>query len=699
MSSSYLQQNSAEFNFLKHLVLLYSDNQTKWTQENLQYYAAHFDKDNKPDDWFFDSFLFINVKSSAGRHFLADVNLGKSMSGEGDFFTLCSPAPANKDDWEELLNFYFAEKGALQTLDKTLEEINHSINKPPEHLHNVVLTLPYPHPTQERFGVINSEENLTASGNFSINGQNLTAATNSRLEAEIWFVDQIVKRWKKSSFKNIHLLGLYWIFETVYRSWDVDDHLLLKELRRYINNQELKLCWIPFYASYNFHLLENYKDYYFDMAFLQPNFLFYKDGKYIETAAKVAKKNCAGIEMEYYLELDEPISITKERHIRFREYLNAGIKYGYMNEAACAHFLGKDSLPRMYHHKDAIEREFYEDIYQFVKGTYKVKSYSPVPVDSYFKPKNRVSVAIDLGGTNLRMGVVDEYGQVIHWEQLAAPSGREAIVNSIQVLVENGLSAAASLGYDVAGVGVSSGGRVDFRSGVIIDSTLLLAGWMNVPLKKMLEECINIPVFVDNDGNCSALAERRFGSGKGVNDFISLIIGTGIGGGIFTGGKLLRGANNFASEIGHISVDADGPQCSCGNRGCVELYASGSGIVRWAKDKFSFSHLSIKNNELSAKLIGDAARAGDSSAIELLKAAGKHLGIAMAGLVNVFNPQRIILSGSLLELGDPYLSSFKQTVKNCAIKPNSNNVEIILSNFPKEAGIIGAAALVFDLET
>ncbi len=688
---SYLKQNLAEFNYLKHLVLLYGDGKNPWTKERLKYYVAHLCNDGKPDDWLFDSFLFINTKSTSGRDYVADINLGKSMSGEGDFFTICSPNPANKLDWENLLDFYFGEDGALSTLDETIKELSGVIT-PPQSLRNVVLTLPYPHITQKEFGILNPNGKIL---NFSVTGQNLTQATRSRLEAEIWFVERIVDLWSKARFSNINLLGLYWIFETVYRSWEIDDHFLLKELRKHINSRGLKFVWIPFYATYNFHLLENYKDYYFDIAFLQPNFLFYKNGKCIEKAVAVAKKTGAGIELEYYMDLDEPISIKNEKHLRFRKYLNAGVTHGYMTQSACAHFQGVDSLEKMYHHPDPIEREFYEDIYLFVKGTYQAKPYPPVPSGSYFIPRKRVAISIDLGGTRLRMGVVDALGKVIHYRQESTPKTRQEIIDRIVINVKEGLRFAKAEGFKVIGIGISTGGRVDFENGVIVDSTSLLPDWKEVPIKKIIEEQINIPVFVDHDGHCAALGERSFGKGKSSSNFISIVLGTGIAGGIYVAGKLLRGTSNFTSEIGHISVDPSGPKCSCGSYGCVELFSSGSGIERWAREKV-LSGVQFGNvKDLSAKAIGDAARSGETFAIDLLKSAGEKLGVAATGLVNVFNPDLIIISGSLVELPDIYFQAFEETLRRRAIRPTADKLEIVFSDFSQDAGVIGAAALVF----
>ena len=163
------------------------------------------------------------------------------------------------------------------------------------------------------------------------------------------------------------------MFETVYRSWDVDDHWVLKELRPLVNGKGLKMFWIPFWSTYNLHALDNYRDYYFDAAFLQPNYMFYRQGVSLKQAAAAARARGAGIELEYYLELNEPIAVEPERQLRFREYLNAGVTEGFMMESACAHFQGSGTLERMRVHADPIEREFYEDIYAFVKGRYRVK--------------------------------------------------------------------------------------------------------------------------------------------------------------------------------------------------------------------------------------------------------------------------------------------------------------------------------------
>ncbi len=366
----YFPQSHPDYNGLRHLLLLYGDAGRPWTEDSLRHSVVHLDQQGKPDDWFFDSFLFLNVKARQGRDFVADINKGTTMSGEGDFYAVCSPDPADKGDWEELLDFTLGRDGAVAELERTIVASAAALGGVPPAKRNVVLMLPYPHITQSAFGPLPQG---APPADFSTARQNLMRATHERLLAERWFVDEIVRRFHAHQFKHVHLLGVYWMFETVYRSWEVDDHWLLKELRAHVHGHGLKFFWIPFWSTYNVHLLDDYQSYYFDCAFLQPNYMFYRHGKSLEAAAAAARARNAGIEMEYYLELNEPIAIESERHKRFREYLDGGVSQGYMTEAACAHFQGVGALERMRVHADPQEREFYEDIFAFVKGRYRAK--------------------------------------------------------------------------------------------------------------------------------------------------------------------------------------------------------------------------------------------------------------------------------------------------------------------------------------
>jgi hypothetical protein len=360
---AYFAPQQPAFNYLHHLVLMYGNAQRPWQVADLSFYVAYQSPTGAWQDWLFDSFLFLNVCSRNKRDYRADINVGTTMSGEGDFFAICSPQPAGVQEWEELLDFYVA---TVQTLHQTIAALKPHIPTPLPHPRNVVLMIPYPHITQTNFG--------RSGWNFSTQGQNLDQATRHRLAACTWFVSELKRRLIATEY--VHILGVYWMFETVFRSWDIDDHWLLKELRPVIHQMGYKFLWIPFYSRYNIHLLDDYQNYYFDLAFLQPNYMFYRQGVDLVQAAQAAYQRQAGIEIEYYLELDEPIAIQGERQRRFREYLNAGVTQGYMRSAACAYFLGQKSLERMVVHPDPREREFYQDIYHFVRGTYQLKPWN-----------------------------------------------------------------------------------------------------------------------------------------------------------------------------------------------------------------------------------------------------------------------------------------------------------------------------------
>lgn len=687
----YFPQSHPEFNFLRHLLLLYGDARQPWTEKRLLHSVVHLDSQGRPDDWLFDSFLFLNVKAGSGRDLCPEINLGTTLCGEGDFFAVCSREPANKEDWDELLEFYLGEDGAIRTLDRTLAAALAAIGRPYGRKRNVVLMVPYPHITQPAWGRLVPDGPVL---DFSIRRQNLMAATEQRLAASAWLVDEIARRFEAQSFDHVHLLGLYWMFETVHRGWDVDDHWLLKELRRHIHRRGSKFLWIPFWSAYNVHLLEDYRSYYFDLAFLQPNYMFYKEGKSLEAAAAAARRRGTGLEIEYYLELDEPIRITGERQARLRDYLNGGLTYGYMREAACAHFQGVAALERMRVHRDPVERELYEDLYHFVKGDYQRKPALPRSPEGV--SPLRVALAVDLGGTNLRAALVDDFGRIHERRAVATPKGRQAILSALLELVEQVRGDGDRRGFALAGIGVSTGGRVDSERGLVMDSTALLEGWASVPLGEILANRFGLRVRVDNDGHCAALAERLFGKGQDVQHFVSLTVGSGIGGGVVADGVLLRGASNAAAEFGHLSIEAEGPACSCGNRGCVELFASGSGLAARARDLISSGALSLPGSSLEqvdAQCLGRAAAEGNATARQLIEDAGRSLGIAVSGLLAAFNPQRVILGGSVLRLGESYLAPLRETVATRSMKVAREAAEIVVSDL-EDPGLLGAAALV-----
>lgn len=362
----YYPQNAPEMGHLRHLVLLYGRGKDSWSVDGFRAYAAEHDDENRPVDWLFDSFLLCPMVAPSGNAFAADVNIGTTMCGEGDFNAVPFPNPATRRDYEGLLDVYFGEGGHLESLDAAIAGLK-GILPTPAHRHNVVLNIPYPGIQQTLWGRLPGDRHTL---NFSTTGQTVARATASRLAATAWFADEAESRWNAARFPNLNFLGFYWPFETVYRGWDVDDHVLLKGLRKHLRHRDRKLMWIPFYATWNTHLLDNYEDYYFDLAFQQPNHMFYVNTPGIEGPARGAETRHAGFEMEYYLHLGEPTRVSGERHGRFRDYLNGGVDFGYMREAACAWFHGTDGIARMRTHEDPQERAFYRDICRFIRGTY-----------------------------------------------------------------------------------------------------------------------------------------------------------------------------------------------------------------------------------------------------------------------------------------------------------------------------------------
>lgn len=306
----------------------------------------------------------------------------------------------------------------------------------------------------------------------------------------------------------------------------------------------------------------------------------------------------------------------------------------------------------------------------------------------------RAAIAVDIGGTNIRAALVDDAGTLRFRESRPTPRSRDQILQVVQGLIDHVIGKSRKARVVTVGIGVSTGGRVDVGRGIVLDATDAIPAWGGTALGELLTGEFHLPVRVENDGRCAALAEACFGKGRGAKDFVAIAVGTGVGGGVFSDGRLLRGAKGFAGEIGHISVDAGGPVCSCGGRGCVELYSSGSGIVRWAKELYRDPHheLGIESGSLTVELIGAAARRGNGKAIRLLREAGFRLGLCAAGLINLLNPEKVILSGSLLKLGFLYLDALHGAAA-CAMRPNRDEVEIVPSDFPDDAGLLGAASL------
>ncbi|XP_010116795.1 PREDICTED: bifunctional UDP-N-acetylglucosamine 2-epimerase/N-acetylmannosamine kinase [Chlamydotis macqueenii] len=247
---------------------------------------------------------------------------------------------------------------------------------------------------------------------------------------------------------------------------------------------------------------------------------------------------------------------------------------------------------------------------------------------------------------------------------------------------------------------ISTGGRVNPREGIVLHSTKLIQEWSSVDLRTPISDALHLPVWVDNDGNCAALAERKFGHGKGIENFVTLITGTGIGGGIVHQHELIHGSSFCAAELGHIVVSLDGPECLCGSQGCIEAYASGIALQREAKklhdeDLLLVEGMSMKKEEVvSAAHLIQAAKLGNTKAESILRTAGTALGLGVVNILHTMNPSLVILSGVL---ASHYVNTVKDVINQQALS-SVKTVDVVVSNLADPA-LLGAASLVLDYTT
>lgn len=311
------------------------------------------------------------------------------------------------------------------------------------------------------------------------------------------------------------------------------------------------------------------------------------------------------------------------------------------------------------------------------------------------------ALAVDLGGTHLRVAVVSSTGEILDVVSMVAPhqSNEERMNQILKLLKEQSLKA-ISLNCRVLGIGVSTGGRVNPTEGIVMHSTDSLKGWDEVDLRTPISSVLHLPVWVDNDGNCSALGEKKYGSGKGLDNFICIATGTGIGGGMVLDGKLVHGSNFCAAELGHIKVSLDGPDCLCGSKGCMEAYCSGSALTREAKKLHASGDLIVdgmmlqEGEEISAKHLIEASQLGNKKAKAVIELGGKSMSVGITSLLHTLNPSKIILCGVL---GSLYADMVRKYIKEHGL-PSATNVDIIVSDL-KEPALLGAASLVLEYTT
>ncbi|QNN54069.1 ROK family glucokinase [Nocardioides mesophilus] len=306
-----------------------------------------------------------------------------------------------------------------------------------------------------------------------------------------------------------------------------------------------------------------------------------------------------------------------------------------------------------------------------------------------------LTVGIDIGGSKVLAGVVDQAGKVLATEQRATPGRSVLAVEETIVEMVQGFEQT----YDVAAVGIGAAGFVDATRSVVTFSPHL--AWRDEPLRAAIADRVKLPVVVDNDANAAALAESRFGAGAGHRLVLCVTLGTGIGGALVIDHRVFRGANGMAGEFGHIQVVEDGHRCPCGNRGCWEQYASGNALVREARELIlAGSPHAHRLSELvggdPAQLTGpqitQAARDGDPLSVELLSDIGRWLGVGLAGMAAAFDPGCIVVGGGVSAAGDLLLVPTREAFSR-ALVGRGYRVEppIVAAALGPSAGFIGAA--------
>lgn len=309
-------------------------------------------------------------------------------------------------------------------------------------------------------------------------------------------------------------------------------------------------------------------------------------------------------------------------------------------------------------------------------------------------------IGIDVGGTNVKIALVED-GKIIYSNTVPtyAKMGYEYTVNNIKQAIRDLMKETTTTEKDIEGIGFDFPGQVDYQTGVV-KLAPNIPGWVNVPIAQMIEDEFHIPTKIDNDVRCAALGEMKFGAGRGCENFICITVGTGIGSGIVINGKIVRGASNAAGEIGHIKLQAeDGPLCGCGDSGCLEAFASGPAIVAMAQDYLKggksskFAELA-GDGEITPYIVAKAAEAGDPVAKRIFEIMGYRIGIGLTSVINLLNPEKVIIGGGVAECGDLLLEPIRKTVKTRAMKVAGETVEIVPAELGNSAGVIGASMLI-----
>lgn len=315
---------------------------------------------------------------------------------------------------------------------------------------------------------------------------------------------------------------------------------------------------------------------------------------------------------------------------------------------------------------------------------------------------NRCVLGIDTGGTKTSLAAVDGRGGIQFSKEISSPSTDEQMmVKALLDLVDWGLSESSRKGLDVLGIGLGSAGFVLRDEGILVESPNV--SWSMVPLKRLVSGRTGLPTFLDNDANVAALGERFAGECRGVDDFVYLTLGTGIGGAICVDGEVYRGHRGTAAEIGHMIIKPEGLPCKCGSRGCLETLASGTALEReaarfMADDDASVLRRMCKGDTggLTGEMISEAAEEGDPAALKAFSYIAHYLGLGLVNLIHLLDPEIVVIGGGVSRSGHLLLDDVRSVVRERGVPALVEGAQIVLSALGRDAGLIGSAALAWE---
>jgi glucokinase len=319
------------------------------------------------------------------------------------------------------------------------------------------------------------------------------------------------------------------------------------------------------------------------------------------------------------------------------------------------------------------------------------------------KQKNRYFCGVDFGGTAAKIGIVDERGKLFGTERLEISSG-QSYEDIFGMVAHSIRRRCRELNVAVTAIGIGSPGFIDRTEGRVLQGSENLPAFKNRSLVNYLREDFMLPVFADNDANCAAAGELKFGIGVGYDSFVMITLGAGVGGALVLEGRVFRGTRGLAGEIGHLCLDAEGPFCSCGSRGCFEQYASAPAIERSYREKIAKRGLRpdvsragasahpAGEQPVNAETVFQRGKAGDPIAAEVIRETAVHIARVFGNLVNIFNPQACIIGGGISAAGNELLKPVQDSIADFAWPLPLQDVKIHIAALQNEAGVLGAAA-------